>query len=94
MGSIQWSAPEILMGEEASKAADVFSLAMVMVEGCHERFTMSQSCLLLFFINAGLQWDHAIWQHAGYSGNSHHNTRQASAATDPPRCLKGIVGID
>ena len=52
--NIQWSAPEILMGEGASKATDVFALAMVMVEGRYKRLIISQSYLLLLFINAGL----------------------------------------
>ena len=32
----QWPAPEILDGEPASKATDIFSFAMVMIEVCHE----------------------------------------------------------
>ena len=94
VGGIQWSAPEILMGEAASKASDIFSFAMVMVEGCHERFTMSQSCLLLLFINVGLQRDDTIWQYARYSGNPRHNKRETSTATDAPRPLTGVVEID
>ena len=34
-GSIQWSAPEVLEGGAPSKKADVFSLAMVMIEARH-----------------------------------------------------------
>ena len=94
MGSIQWSAPEVLMGQEASKEADIFALAMVMVEGCHERYTTSQSYLPLLSINAGLQRDHAVWQCVGCTSDPLHNTGQASTATNTSRCLKGIVGID
>lgn len=36
MEIMRWSAPEILTGGKASKAADIFALAMVMVEECHE----------------------------------------------------------
>ena len=32
----QWPAPEILEGEPTSKATDIFSFAMVMIEVCHE----------------------------------------------------------
>ena len=31
----QWSAPEILRGEATSKEADIFSLAMVIIEVLH-----------------------------------------------------------
>lgn len=48
MGSIQWSAPEILTGQVPSKEADIFALAMVIVEGCHKRFTKPSPCLPLF----------------------------------------------
>ena len=34
-GGNQWSAPEVLEGGAASKEADIFSLAMVMIEVLH-----------------------------------------------------------
>ena len=33
--TIQWAAPEVLNKWEYSKKADIFSLAMVMIEVCH-----------------------------------------------------------
>ena len=36
VGGVQWSAPEVLNGGAPSKEADVFSLAMVMVEARHK----------------------------------------------------------
>ena len=33
--TMQWAAPEVLIKEEYSKKADIFSLAMVVIEVCH-----------------------------------------------------------
>jgi len=87
-----WSAPEILEDESTSKATDIYSFAMVMIEARHEWSTV---CVALFnpCPNTGICPNNAR-QYSTYHNRDGHSERQASAATCTSWHHGRIVEVD
>ena len=49
VGSMRWSAPEVLKGQAPSKKTDIYSFAMVMIEVRRRRSTICQFLFTAFF---------------------------------------------
>ena len=90
--SARWAAPELCNREECSKAADVFSFAMVAVEVCCLLCSLYQVLGLAFHTNADIHRRSPVQQLHVFQGNGCHNTRRASPTPNPPKLYRYVVG--
>ena len=89
--SARWAAPEVFNRGECTKAADIFSFAMVAIEVCRVLCTLCQGPGLTFHTNADIYRRGSVQQLYVINGNGRHNTRRASATPDTPKLHRGVV---
>jgi serine/threonine protein kinase len=90
--SARWAAPEVCRKGECTKAADIFSLAMVTIEVRCVPCTL-QPLGLTLHTNPDIYRRGPVQQLHLSNGNGRHNTRRASATPDAPKLYRAVVGI-
>ena len=91
--SARWAAPEVCNQGECTKAADVFSFAMVTIEVCRVPCTLHQGLGLDFHTNPDIHRRGPVQRSHVYNGNGFYHTRRASATPDGLKLYRQVVGI-
>ena len=84
--SPRWAAPEVCDRGECTKAADIFSFAMVAIEVRRVLCTLYQG--LSSHTNADIHRRGPIQQLHVFDGHGCHNTRRASATPNAPKLYR------
>jgi len=93
--TLQWTAPEVLLGEKRSTEADVYSFAMVMIEVRRGQFIIcTENWLTAFHPNAGVHWCSSIHWFIIFHGFGRHQGGQASAAANRSNLHGRFMGVD
>ena len=90
----RWVAPEVWREEEYSKEADIFSLAMVMIEVFLDDVLRESWGLLSFCADEGILWSSSIQGPFIFKRCDYHVARRASTTADAPNSHRKNMVID